>query len=242
MSQNWTGQVKLVGQPFWDFAAQGFRHLEVLSRIAAADGSPIAPPAFWASALATGPHWVAVLDRHVFQAALRTPPLVAGRLFINIWPQSVLEGLLPWTDAPPDWIPHTALELSEMQKWSGAAWRQLEAYRALGGWIALDDVGAGRDGLTMMATLSPDVVKIDRCLVDGVARSTGQAAVVRNLVRMAHDVGAQVVAEGVEAAEDAAWCADAGCDWGQGYLWARPAPWATTEGGATHAATAGLSG
>lgn len=230
-SSGWTQPLTLVGQPFWDFGTGGFRHLEVLSRIAGADGAPIAPPAYWASALAAGPEWVAVLDRHVFQSALARPPATRGRLFINVWPPSVLQHDLPWGDASAPQVTHTALELSEMHEWSTAAWRSLKAYRALGGWIALDDVGAGRDGLTMMATLAPDVVKVDRILIDGVSRSAGQAAVVRHLVQMAHDVGARAVAEGVERPEDAAWCADAGFDWGQGYLWARPAPWTVHQGG-----------
>ena len=65
--------------------------------------------------------------------------------------------------------------------------------------------------------------------MDRVCRSPSQAAVVRGLVSMAHELGALVVAEGVERADDAAWCADVGFDFGQGYLWARPAPWVADD-------------
>lgn len=226
MADQWTRPVQLVAQPFMDLRTFEFRHVEILSRIRAPDGRMIPPPAYWGSALAISPTLVAALDRHVLRTAMALPPATAGRYFINLWPHAVIDPDPPWASLDAAMVPLTALELSEMHSWSRQARRLLAGYREAGGWLALDDVGAGRDGLALLAFWQPDVVKIDRSLVDRVCRSPGQGAVVRGLVSMAHEIGALVVAEGIERADDAEWCADIGFDFGQGFLWARPAPWA----------------
>lgn len=229
-SEQWTRPVRLVAQPLMDLRTFQFRHAEILSRIRAPDGTPIPPPAYWSSALAVSPSFVAALDRYVFRTAMAQPPATAGRQFINIWPPSVvLDQDPPWALLDAEAVSQTALELSELHTWSRPARHVLAGYREAGGWIALDDVGAGRDGLALLAFWKPDVVKIDRSLVDRVCRSPGQAAVVRGLVSMSHEIGALVVAEGIERTDDAEWCADIGFDFGQGFLWARPAPWTDAD-------------
>lgn len=229
MAATWTAGIQLVAQPLMDLRTYTFRHTEILSRIAAPNGVSIAPPDYWATALAVSPAAVATLDRYVFRTVAAFPPATAGRVFVNLWPPGVFDPVPPWAGLDAAWLTQTALELSEVHRWSRDARRRLAPYREAGGWIALDDVGAGRDGLALMAFWRPDVVKVDRTLVDRVCRSPGQAAVVRGLVSMAHELGALVVAEGVERADDAAWCADVGFDFGQGYLWARPAPWVADD-------------
>lgn len=227
-ADQWTRPVRLVAQPLMDLRTFQFRHVEILSRIRAPDGTPIPPPAYWGSALAVSSACVAALDRYVLRTAMAQPPATAGRHFINIWPPAVFDVDPPWALLDSVTLPLTALELSELHVWNRRARRALMGYRDAGGWIALDDVGAGRDGLALLAFWKPDVVKIDRSLIDHVSRSPGQAAVVRGLVSMSHEMGAVVVAEGIERTDDAEWCADIGVDFGQGFLWARPLPWIDT--------------
>jgi len=231
MATAWTRRLQLVAQPFMDLRSFSWQHAEVLSRIVGPDGRSIPPHAYWATALAVSPDVVTALDRWVLHTAVQWPPPVGGRVFVNLWPPGVFDAVPPWAALPADACSQVALELSELHRWNRQALRLLAPFREPGGWIALDDVGAGRDGLALMALWHPDVVKVDRELIDHVARSPGQAAVVRGLVSMAHELGALVVAEGVEQPEDALWCVDTGFDFGQGYLWAHPAPWIWDEEG-----------
>ena len=94
--------------------------------------------------------------------------------------------------------------------------------RARGARIALDDVGAGADEFSRLATLRPDVIKADRSLVDGCSRDSGRSAVLRALVTYAAHLGATVCGEGVEDPADLHHLAELGITHAQGYLLARP--------------------
>lgn len=97
----------------------------------------------------------------------------------------------------------------------------LDHYRAMGCRVALDDMGAGYSSLTLLARVRPDVVKIDKALVQAVPEH-GATAVVRSLVTLSHDLGARVVAEGIETADQLARVADLGVDLVQGWYLGRP--------------------
>lgn len=72
--------------------------------------------------------------------------------------------------------------------------------------------------------LRPDFVKRDRALVGGVSESPIQAVVLERVTQMAQDLGIQIIAEGVEQAEDLEWLQVRAVDYVQGFLLARPAP------------------
>ncbi|MFW5784576.1 MAG: EAL domain-containing protein [Chitinispirillaceae bacterium] len=95
-------------------------------------------------------------------------------------------------------------------------------YRDLGFKIALDDVGMGSSNLDRIPLLRPSVVKIDRYLVDGMHREMYKRAVFRGLTDIAHEVGAMVVAEGIEKEEDAIACLEDGADGIQGFFFSKP--------------------
>jgi EAL domain-containing protein (putative c-di-GMP-specific phosphodiesterase class I) len=95
--------------------------------------------------------------------------------------------------------------------------------RGLGFGIAIDDLGAGYSGLMAMTQLKPDVVKLDMSLVRGIDRSPIQQAVVRSLANLCRDLGVEVVAEGVETADERDAVEHAGIARMQGFLFARPA-------------------
>lgn len=88
--------------------------------------------------------------------------------------------------------------------------------------IAVDDYGAGFSGLQMLYHCRPDVIKIDRFLIEGVAEDPRKRLFVSHVIRMARDLGVTVVAEGVETLREWRVCADLGCDLVQGYAVAHP--------------------
>nr|WP_231134558.1 bifunctional diguanylate cyclase/phosphodiesterase [Motilibacter deserti] len=100
----------------------------------------------------------------------------------------------------------------------------LEALRALGVAISIDDYGAGYSSLSYLRDLAPSELKIDRSFVADMATCERNRAIVRSTIALAHALGLVVVAEGVETQETEAALREAGCDLVQGFLYARPVP------------------
>ena len=100
--------------------------------------------------------------------------------------------------------------------------RTLQPAREQGLRLAIDDAGAGYASLHHIVELSPDIVKIDRSLVNGLSGSEGRRSVVRAFVMLARDLGAVVIAEGVEDVADLEVAFELDVDAAQGYLLARP--------------------
>ena len=96
----------------------------------------------------------------------------------------------------------------------------LHKLRDLGVRIALDDFGAGQTSLALLRSLPLDQLKIDKLLVDDIA--SGSEAIVRSIVDLSHQLGLEVVAEGVETAEVRDRLIAIGCDRIQGYHVSRP--------------------
>ena len=100
----------------------------------------------------------------------------------------------------------------------------LSALKHLGVRLAVDDFGVGHASLRQLRALLPvDTLKIDKSFVDGIAKDADDAAIVEGVVRLAHSLGLQAVAEGVETAEQVAMLRSWSCQTGQGYHFARPA-------------------
>ena len=94
--------------------------------------------------------------------------------------------------------------------------------RAAGIRLAVDDAGAGFASFRHIVRLQPDVIKLDRGIISGIHAEPAQRALAGALVSYAHEVGALVVAEGVETAEELSTVACLGVDAVQGYLLGRP--------------------
>jgi EAL domain-containing protein (putative c-di-GMP-specific phosphodiesterase class I) len=88
--------------------------------------------------------------------------------------------------------------------------------------LAIDDAGAGYASLKHVIELEPDIIKVDRSIIDGVAADRARRSVVSAFVLLALDMGATVIAEGIETQEDLEAIRDLGVDAAQGYLFARP--------------------
>jgi EAL domain-containing protein (putative c-di-GMP-specific phosphodiesterase class I) len=100
----------------------------------------------------------------------------------------------------------------------------LRDLKALGVRIAIDDFGTGHSGLSRLRTFPVDTLKIDRSFVQEVVTPDDRAPLLVAMIRLAHDLGMSVVAEGVETEVQAAFLQAHGCDVGQGFLFARPLP------------------
>jgi len=104
-----------------------------------------------------------------------------------------------------------------------AAGPALKALREEGVRLTLDDLGAGSSTLRHLSDLPVDGVKIDRSFVNGLLINERDAAVVRLLIDLAHNIKVWVTAEGIESAEQQQLLVAFGCTYGQGYYLGRPA-------------------
>ena len=100
----------------------------------------------------------------------------------------------------------------------------LEQLRALGTQVSIDDFGTGYCSLSYLHTFPLDVLKVDRSFVSRMGENGTNAEIVRTIVALAHNLGLKVVAEGVETAEDMRQLNELGCEFGQGYYFAKPLP------------------
>lgn len=158
--------------------------------------------------------------------------LPQGRLmFINVEPEAVADpelrevvfaSLLAEAGLKPE---HIVLEITERTAISDfCAFRStIEYLRMLGFSIAIDDAGAGYGSLQCLAEVRPEWVKIDMSLVRGVDSDDVRRQLIESMHSFAEKVGVNLVAEGIETEEELAVLRDIGVEYGQGFLFGRPA-------------------
>lgn len=134
---------------------------------------------------------------------------------------SLVRQVLEETGLAPHWL---ELELTESQLLDSvehiiATFHQL---RELGVKLAIDDFGTGYSSLSYLKRFPVDYVKIDQAFIRGLGEGTEDAAITRAIIAMAHSLGLQVVAEGVENEAQLDFLKANGCDEVQGYLISRP--------------------
>jgi EAL domain-containing protein (putative c-di-GMP-specific phosphodiesterase class I) len=89
--------------------------------------------------------------------------------------------------------------------------------------LVVDDFGAGYSNLKRIVELHPKIVKLDRTLVEKLDKDRRQQTLVRHMVELCRELGAKVVAEGIETTDELKAARDCGAQYGQGYVLARPA-------------------
>ena len=117
------------------------------------------------------------------------------------------------------------LEITEsvVMDQSEAGIRALRQLRDLGVRLVLDDFGTGYSSLAYLKHLPLDTLKVDRTFVAGLDEAADRS-IVDAVIALAHGLGMAVVAEGIETSRQEERLRELGCDFGQGYLFARPMP------------------
>jgi EAL domain-containing protein (putative c-di-GMP-specific phosphodiesterase class I) len=103
-----------------------------------------------------------------------------------------------------------------------AATGRLSELRTLGVRLAIDDFGTGYSSLSYLQRFPVAVLKIDKSFTDGIGRSAHDAAIVRTIVALAGTLSLSAIAEGVEDGDQHEALVQVGCEFGQGYHFARP--------------------
>ena len=191
---------------------------------------------------------------------LVVPPIavnVSGRDFMR---QDVLLRLSGVVEAA-----HLPASLFELELTEGvlmqdveSGQRSLQALKEFGFALAIDDFGTGYCSLNYLKRFALDTLKVDRAFVNDITVDTDDAAIVRAIIGLGHNLNLKIVAEGVETPAQLEFLRDSGCDLVQGYLLSRAltpaaflerlragaAPGGTVEGGAagTHPARTAAGG
>jgi EAL domain-containing protein (putative c-di-GMP-specific phosphodiesterase class I) len=175
--------------------------------------------------------WLHRMDRIGRESAISgaVPWLGDDDLFINFNPTSIYrpqvclastERVVHETGIEPEQLIFEVVESHAIAD-RGHLVSILDHYRSLGWRVALDDVGAGWSSLSLLAAVRPEVVKLDKALVQELP-DDGARTVLKAVTDLAHQLGAVVVAEGVETERLADEVTALGADLGQGWLFGRP--------------------
>jgi diguanylate cyclase (GGDEF)-like protein len=199
----------------------------------------IAPDAFVPIAEELG--LIGRIDEAVFEAACaRAAPWVAqgfiASVSCNVSPRELMDPSfsrrlikrLARTDLPPTALTVEITETFLLQDMALAR-RHIERLAAKGVNIALDDFGTGYSNLRALMGLPIQTVKLDRSLIDDVARNPRVSRLVGSMMHAARALGVSIVAEGVEEESQAIILRAAGCDRMQGYWFSKPMDAAAME-------------
>ncbi|MDE1892397.1 MAG: DUF3330 domain-containing protein [Betaproteobacteria bacterium] len=161
------------------------------------------------------------------------------RLAVNVSASQVglnfdgwVKGVLADAELPAEYL---EIELTESVAFGDPAlFSTFDSLRAIGVRFAADDFGTGYSCLQHLKCCPITTLKIDQSFVVGLADDARNRTIVRTVIQLAHGLGMEVVAEGVEKSVSLDLLRQAGCDAGQGFLFARPMPAAAFAGFVNH--------
>jgi EAL domain-containing protein (putative c-di-GMP-specific phosphodiesterase class I) len=145
-------------------------------------------------------------------------------IFVNLHPVDLNDPGL-YEDGPlAQWASRVVLEITERASLDGVSSlpQRLMDLRARGFRLAVDDLGAGYAGLSSMAHIEPEYVKLDMSLIRGIDGTPTKQKLVHSMAHLCDDLGMHVVAEGIETKAERDALGATGCELLQGYLFARP--------------------
>lgn len=226
-------RLQLHYQPIVNCANQQVEAYEALLRWVHEDGKVVSPGEFIPLAEKTGQivplsEWVfrqvchdlaKIRDRGDYKVTVNVSALHFHRAnFVEF-----LEETLAESGVQAHWI---ELEMTEsiLLENSYYAIRQLQRLRELGFTIALDDFGTGFSSLSYLKRLPVDKVKIDRTFVAGIRTHKSDRVLIESVIKIAQSLNFNVVAEGVETPQQAEFVTELGCNYMQGFYFARPTP------------------
>lgn len=220
-------------QPVIDSQAGTITGVEVLARLVKPDGTVITPDRF--IPLAESSDLIIPLTRSLMVQAARElsvllqPTALCWHVGINVTQAHVLApGFIAECQAfvkafGPDRIMLT-VELTEREPFNKGTdmQKKIRELHDNGIAIALDDFGTGYANLEYISEVSVDIIKIDRAFVRRIGESQAGERLLASVIEMASALNLQIVAEGIETKEQAAWLTSRGIMWQQGYLYSPP--------------------
>jgi diguanylate cyclase (GGDEF)-like protein/PAS domain S-box-containing protein len=167
-------------------------------------------------------------------AAWRSAGLALGRIGVNLFPTQLndetllndIEDALGSTGLPAEAL---ELEITENVSLNFEGASVLRKIREKGVKLAFDDFGTGFASLSYLTRFPLARIKIDRSFIGKITDDAEDAAIVRSLIAMAHNLGLEVIAEGVETQAQVEFLRAEACEEAQGYLYAQPLPAADFE-------------
>ena len=229
------GEFEVWFQPVVRLATEQIAGFEALLRWRR-QGRPVSPDAFMSSAIDAGLE-MDILAVTISQAAaelaawIRSSPGHGQFVSVNVSAQTMLNDRivkLVRQQVRDHNLPDGALviELTESHVLgdAGKVLAIAKALRQAGARIALDDLGAGQSTLDRLSRFRFDIIKTDKGLLSSAERDQHGHTLLAGIVDMAHRMGTQVIAEGIESAETAHMLRSMNCDFAQGFHYGRPEP------------------
>ena len=174
------------------------------------------------------------LGRHVLESAARDLPKLQAKaglpLTVNVnfsprqmWDDTHVAEILERLRQPD--CAQVKIEVTESLAMTNpdCAREILQRFSDQGVKLCIDDFGTGYSSLSYLGRFPFNILKLDKSFIEGLAANHAeQTRLVKGVINLAHDLGLEVVAEGIELEEERAVLALMGCDFGQGYLFAKP--------------------
>lgn len=217
-------------QPIIDLKSNTIYGYESLARGVDEDGTLIYPDKLFK--WAREGDMLFYLDRACREMALKTAAVknIHAKVFINFIPTAIydpkhcLKSTVKWAgqlDFDPKNIIFEVVESDYVEDIDHLC-SILDYYKSQGFMVALDDIGSGYSSLNMIAKIMPDIIKIDRELIDKIDTNSVNQSIFKAIIKIAKENDIIVLAEGVERAEEIAFCAKEGADLAQGYYFGKP--------------------
>jgi diguanylate cyclase (GGDEF)-like protein/PAS domain S-box-containing protein len=231
------GQLRVHYQPFVDLASQEVTGFEALVRWHHPRRGLLPPDEFLSVAEETG--LIVPIGRFVLMEGCRQirelqrkhPEMGSLKLSVNLsnkqFFQSDLFDQIGEALAASGLAPSClGLEITEgvIIRQADSASSRFSRLKSLGVQLYLDDFGKGYSSLSYLHRFPMDVLKIDRSFVSRIEEAEGNFAIVKAIVTLAHQLGMEVVAEGIQTAEQQARLRGLGCEYGQGFHLSPPVP------------------
>ena len=152
-----------------------------------------------------------------------------GRMAVNLSPRQFrqknfpgkVEAILRETRLPAEYLELEITESCAMEH-AGETINQLNQLNQMGLFLAIDDFGTGYSSLAYLQRFPIQKLKIDRSFIHDIHEDHNDAAIVKTIIGLAHNMQLKVVAEGVENESQVDWLRQYGCDQAQGFLYAKP--------------------
>jgi diguanylate cyclase (GGDEF)-like protein/PAS domain S-box-containing protein len=174
----------------------------------------------------------ACMQNKLWQDAGHTPLRVAVNLSAKQFEQEnlveIIKRILDETGLKPQWL---ELEITEsiLMKNLEFSIVILNKLRSMGIHVSLDDFGTGYSSLNYLKRLPIDTLKIDKSFVDNITVDPKDEIIARAIIELAHRMDLDIVAEGVEYAQQLNFLKEHKCDKVQGFLFSKPVPWEEFE-------------